>query len=284
VFVDCEATTGNATPEAIAAAITDRTRAIALVHFVGIPCRMDRIMEVARRHGLVVVEDCAVALGARHKGTHVGLLGDAGCFSFYPAKHITTGEGGMFVTRHAEVAARVGRLRAFGVDRGLAERAIPGLYDVPTLGLNYRLSEMPAALGRSQLARVEENLQRRRTNFGKLKQHVEALPEARALDAADADAPNSPYCLSLVLEGGLAGRRNEIVGQLNAAGIGTSIYYPQPVPRLGYYRAKYGYDAGRFPNAAKISDQSLALPVGPHLEAADVDYLADTLSAIWKEL
>jgi dTDP-4-amino-4,6-dideoxygalactose transaminase len=284
VFVDCDAATGNAPPDAIAAAITERTRAIALVHFVGIPCRMDPIMEIAGRRGLVVIEDCAIALGARHKGAHVGLLGDAGCFSFYPAKHITTGEGGMFVTRHAEVAARVGQLRAFGVDRGFAERTIPGLYDVPTLGLNYRLSEMPAALGRSQLARVEENLARRRTNFGKLKQHLEALPDARALDATDADAPNSPYCLSLVLEGDLAGRRNEIAGRLNAAGIGTSIYYPQPVPRLSYYRAKYGYDAGRFPNAVKISDQSLALPVGPHLGATDIDYLAETLSAVWKEL
>jgi dTDP-4-amino-4,6-dideoxygalactose transaminase len=284
VFVDCDPATGNVPPDAIAAAITDRTRAIALVHFVGIPCRLDPIMEIARRQGLVVIEDCAIALGARHKGTHVGLAGDAGCFSFYPAKHITTGEGGMFVTRHAEVAARVGKLRAFGVDRGFAERAIPGLYDVPTLGLNYRLSEMPAALGRAQLARVEENLARRRANFGKLKPHVEALAETRVLDATDAEAPNSPYCLSLVLEGDLAGRRNEIAGRLNAAGIGTSIYYPQPVPRLSYYRKKYGYDAGRFPNAEKISDQSLALPVGPHLGAADIDYLAETLSAVWKGL
>ena len=284
VFVDCDPETGNVIADSIAAAITEQTRAIALVHFVGIPCRMDPIMEIARRHRLVVIEDCAIALGAHHKGTHVGLLGDAGCFSFYPAKHITTGEGGMFITRHAEVAVRVGKLRAFGVDRGFAERAIPGMYDVLTLGLNYRMSEMQAALGRTQLSRIEENLARRRANFGKLKSHVAALPDARVLDATASDAPNSPYCLSLVLEGRLCWRRDEIVGRLNSAGVGTSIYYPQPVPRLSYYREKYGYDAGRFPHASKISDQSLALPIGPHLDAGDIEYLADTLSAVWKEL
>jgi len=283
VFVDCDAQTGNATAEAIAAAVTSRTRAIALVHFAGIPCRMDPIMEITARHRLVVIEDCAIALGARYKGTHVGLVGDAGCFSFYPAKHITTGEGGMFITRHAEVAARASRLRAFGVDRAFAERPIPGMYDVPTLGLNYRMSELQAALGCTQLARLEENLQRRRSNFSRLKQQVQALPGARVIDSTDSDAPNSPYCLSLVLDGALAKARNEIVGRLNAAGIGTSIYYPQPVPRLSYYREKYGYDGARFPNATRISDHSLALPVGPHLTAEELSYMADALRTVWKE-
>jgi perosamine synthetase len=283
VFVDCDAETGNVTAEAIAAAISSRTRAIALVHFAGIPCRMDPIMEIAARNRLLVIEDCAIALGARFKHTHVGLVGDAGCFSFYPAKHITTGEGGMFITRHAEVAAHVARLRAFGVDRGFTERSIPGMYDVPTLGLNYRMSELQAALGCTQLARLEENLARRQSNFSRLKQRIQTLSGMRVIDSTDSDAPNSPYCLSLVLEGALAGRRNEIAGRLNVAGIGTSIYYPQPVPRLSYYREKYGYDASRFPNAARISDHSLALPVGPHLAAEDIGYMADTLCMVWKE-
>ncbi len=189
----------------------------------------------------------------------------------------------MFLTRHADVAARVSKLRAFGVDRGFAERAIPGMYDVPTLGLNYRMSELQAALGCTQMARIEENLALRRAHFSRLKQRIQTLPGLRVIDSVDTGAPNSPYCLSLVLEGNLAARRNEIVGRLNQAGIGTSIYYPQPVPRLSYYREKYGYDAGRFPNASRISDQSLALPVGPHLAEEDIDYMADALSAAWKE-
>lgn len=274
VFVDCDPATGNVTPQAVEAALTPRTKAFSVVHFVGIPCDMPALMKIAEKHKLKVIEDTALALGARFQGKHVGLFGDAACFSFYPAKHITTGEGGMFVTRHKAVAEAVGKLRAFGVDRTHTERAVPGYYDVPSLGLNYRMSEMQAALGRSQLRRFETNLALRRTHFERLKDAALTLPDVRILDSTSTEARNSHYCLSLVLEGRHRSRRAEIITQLNAAGIGTSIYYPQPVPRMTYYRAKYGYDATRFPHAAAISDESIALPVGPHLSAEDVDYIA----------
>jgi dTDP-4-amino-4,6-dideoxygalactose transaminase len=284
VFVDCDPATGNVTATHIAAAITPRTKAISVVHFVGIPCTMPDIVAVAERHGLKVIEDCAIAVGARYQGKHVGLFGDAACFSFYPVKHITTGEGGMFVTRHRDVAESVGKLRAFGVDRTHGERAIPGMYEVPTLGLNYRMSEMQAALGQSQLRRIEENLRMRRENFAALKRALTDLPNVRILDNVRPDAISSHYCLSLVLQDGLAARRDDIVAHLNAAGIGTSIYYPQPVPRMRYYCQKYGYDTSRFTHAADISDHSIALPVGPHVNADDVAYMADKLSDILREM
>ena len=284
LFVDCDPETGNVTAEKIAVAVTPRTKAISVVHFAGIPCDMPRIMKVAERHGLKVIEDCALALGARYQGKQVGLFGDAGCFSFYPVKHITTGEGGMFVTRHQEVAEAVGKLRAFGVDRVHTERAISGAYDVPTLGLNYRMSEMQAALGRTQLGRIGENLRRRRSNFETLKRSLEALPGIHVLDATQRDAENSHYCLILQLENGLCERRNEVVGCLKRSGIGTSLYYPHPVPRLRYYQDKYGYDAARFLHAAHVSDHSLALPVGPHVTEDDIRYMMQTLEGILKEV
>ncbi len=274
VFVDCDPATGNVSAETVETAVTPKTKAIAVVHFVGFPCDMPRIMKVAERRGLRVIEDCAIALGARIDGRHVGLWGDAGCFSFYPAKHITTGEGGMFVSRHKPVAEAVARLRAFGVDRSYAERSVPGFYDVPTLGLNYRMSEMSAALGRSQLARIGENLSRRRANFLTLKQALADFPSVRVLDSAVPGHENSPYCLCIVLEGPLASRRNDFIARLNALGVGTSIYYPQPVPRLSYYRLKYGYDAGAFPAAVGISDCGVALPCGTHLETEDMRAVA----------
>ena len=280
VFVDCEPATGNLTADGIAAAITPRTKAISVVHFVGIPCAMPEIITLAERHGLKVIEDCATALGARYEERHVGLFGDAGCFSFYPVKHITTGEGGMFVTRHRSLAEAVSRLRAFGVDRTHTQRVVPGMYDVLTLGLNYRMSEMQAALGRTQLRRIEENLERRRSNFKALKQSLDGLRGLFVLDATNPDVNSSYYCLSVVLEGGLAERRNEIVARLNAVGVGTSVYYPQPVPRMRYYRDKYGYDAARFTQAARISDYSVALPVGPHVDGSDIEYMADKLRNI----
>jgi len=284
VFVDCDPATGNMTPVGIAAAITPRTKAISVVHFFGIPCRMSEIVEIAARHELKIVEDCAIALGSRYRGTHVGLFGDVGTFSFYPVKHITTGEGGMFVSKHAEVAAAVNKLRAFGVDRSHTERAIPGSYDVPSLGLNYRMSEMQAALGRTQLGRFRQNLDARRSNFEELKVGLSEIANLRVLDSSGPEELNSHYCLSMVLEGPLGERRNEAVARLNSAGIGTSIYYPQPVPRMTYYRNKYGYDQTRYPEAARISDQSIALPVAPHVGRDDIQYMAKVVAETVEEL
>ena len=273
VFVDCDPTTGNMTAERIARAITSHTKAITVVHFLGIPCDMGPIVELARAHDLRVIEDCALSVGARLDGTHTGLFGDAGCFSFYPVKHLTTAEGGMFVSRHADTAQRVARLRAHGVDKTHTERSTPGMYDLPAIGLNYRLSEPQAALGRSQLRRIADNLTLRRANFEAIAAELEGFERAHVLDGPG----NSHYCLSIVLDESLGSRRSEIVAALSTAGIGTSLYYPQPVPRMSYYREKYGYDNAAYPNASAISDRSIALPVGPHLAAGDADYIGTTL-------
>jgi len=222
-------------------------------------------------------------VGARYRGVHVGLFGDAACFSFYPVKHITTGDGGMFVSRHKDLADRVAKARAFGVDRSFAERGIPGMYDVPTLGLNYRLSDINSAIGRKQLERIGLILERRRANFEALRAGLSALPNLAVLDAGADIARNSYYCLTVVLEGPLASRRNEVVRCLNEAGVGTSVYYPHPVPRLAYYRTKYGFDPAQFPQAARISDQSIALPVGPHLDGDDMAYIIKQFAIVSKE-
>ncbi len=283
VFVDCDPATGNIRAEAIRELVTPRTRAIGLVHYNGIPCDMAPIMALAQERGLKVIEDCALALGTRYRGTHAGLFGDAAIVSFYPVKHITTGDGGMFVTRHADLAAKVAKARAFGVDRTFGERSVPGVYDVPTLGINYRMSDINAAIGRKQLERLDEILRRRAGNFARLKAGLKALPGVRVLDATGPDFTSSHYCLTAVLEGEAGKCRNEIVKRLNAAGVGTSVYYPHPVPRLKYYSDKYGYDAGRFPNAARISDCSIALPVGPHVGQEDMDYIARAFAQALKE-
>ncbi len=282
VFVDCDPATGNLTADRIERAITDRTRGISVVHFLGIPCEMPPIVELAGRTGLKVVEDCALAVGSRHGGRHAGLFGDAGCFSFYPVKHLTTGEGGMFVTRHPDVAQSVARTRAFGVDRGHGERKVPGVYDVPSLGLNYRMSEMQAALGRSQLSRVGVILERRRENFTRLAGAL-AGTGARILDAAGDRGESSHYCLSLVLPDELRERRASLVARIQESGIGTSVYYPHPIPRLRYYRERFGFEAEGFSESVRISDQSIALPVGPHLDPADVEHVGRTVRTILGE-
>ena len=284
VFLDCNPLTGNINTEKIESLITKKTKAIGLVHFLGIPCDMDIIIEIAKKHNLKIIEDCALAVGSRLKGKHVGLFGDAGCFSFYPVKHLTTGDGGMFLTRHKELADKVMKARAFGVDRNFGERSIPGMYDVPSLGINYRMSDINASIGRVQLGRVDEILKRREKNFILLKKALNGIPDLAILDSQRMDAINSHYCLSIVLDGVLAKKRNDMINRLNQKGVGTSVYYPQPVPRMMYYRAKYGYNPRTYPQAERISDQSIALPVGPHLDREDLEYIAEKVIESVKEL
>ena len=283
VFADCDPRTGNVTVKTIAPLITSRTKAIGVVHFVGIPCAMPDIMAFAESKGLKVVEDCALAVGTRYGGVHVGLFGDTGIFSFYPVKHITTGEGGMAVSRYKDLAAKIASFRAFGVDRSHSEREIPGYYDVPTLGLNYRMGEIPAALGRSQLTRIREILAKRRRNFDMLKAGLLSISGLRVLDAVEQEAENSYYCLSVILEGVRGTARNAIVKELGERGIGTSIYYPRPVPFMSYYREKYASDPRAYPNASLISDQSIALPVGVHLNEDDIGYMVEVIQDVVKK-
>lgn len=277
VFVDCELKTGNIDLTDFEKKITPKTRGAIVVHFDGIPVKMGRVMELAKKHGFKVIEDAALAIGARYKGVHAGLWGDAGCFSFYPVKHITTTEGGMFVSKDPETAKKVAHFRAFSVDRTHTERAIPGFYNVTGVGLNYRMGEIQAALGVVQIDRIPEILSRRKKNFTRLKHGLLALDIGSVLDSETQEEENSHYCLTLILNKSLASRRNQIVNQLKDWKVGTSIYYPQPVPRMEYYRQKYGYDERHFVNAARISDESIALPVGPHLNTDDMDHIVASL-------
>jgi perosamine synthetase len=284
VFVDAERRTGNIDIAQIEAALTPRTRALSLVHYLGMPVDMDGINAIARKHDLFVVEDCALSLGSRYRGVHTGLLGDVGCFSFYPVKHITTAEGGMITTTRPEVAAMITRQKAFGVDRQHGDRKVPGVYDVTMLGFNYRMNEIEAAIGIEQMKRLDGILATRERNYRALHRALAEIDEISLLETSNGVFQSSYYCLSILLNARLAGLRFELVSKLNAAGIGTSVYYPKAVPDLTYYQEKYGFKPGRFPNASWISDASIALPVGPHLNEDDMAYIAATVRAAISEL
>lgn len=280
VFVDVDGTTGNIDIDQIEQAITPRTRAICVVHYLGLPVDMDRIKDIASRYNLFIVEDAALALGAYYKGVHAGLHGDVGCFSFYPVKHITTAEGGMFVSRHKHIADKVARLKAFGYDKMVGERAVPGLYDVDSLGYNYRMNEIEAAIGVEQLKRVSGFLEKRTENDAALRRALDGIDEITCLAPGGGDFEHAHYCLVAVLSDSVAAKRYKIINGLRDLGIGTSIYYPGPVPHLKYYREKYNLGSVAYPNAARISNQSVALPVGPHLDTDDMDYIGQTLKQV----
>jgi dTDP-4-amino-4,6-dideoxygalactose transaminase len=188
-------------------------------------------------------------------------------------KHITTGEGGMVITRRQDLADRISRQRAFGIDRHVVEeRRHSGAYDVVDLGLNYRLGEIGAALGIEQLKRLPDFLESRARNWRLLAAGLAELDDVELIQSdSDGARQASHYCLSVMLGGQLAGRREQVIDGLKAEGIGSSVYYPKALPDTTHYRDRYGYGDGGFPVATAISGSSIALPVGPHVSEPDVE-------------
>jgi perosamine synthetase len=277
IFVDVLPESGNIDPQAVTRLITAKTKAIMVVHYLGLPCNMDRIVPAAEKAGALIIEDCALAVDAKYDGRKCGALGNAGCFSFYPVKHMTTLEGGMVTTSDERIAEAVRKRKAFGYDRMLGERAKPGIYDVDQLGYNYRMNEVEAAVGLGQLDKLDDFQQRRSRNFKILKDSLVSYPEITVFEAVQGKAVSSHYCLNAVLPRDGSINRDSVVEVLKNLGIGTSVHYPVAVPLMRYYRGKYGYADGDFPVAEWLAAQTISLPVGPHLSAEDAAYVGNSV-------
>lgn len=274
-FVDVEADSGNIDPEDLAAAVTPALKAIMVVHYLGLPCDMDRILALAEKAGAFVVEDCALAVDATYGGAKAGTLGLTGCFSFYPIKHMTTVEGGMVTTDDEDVATAIAQRKAFGYDRALGQRAKPGIYDVTALGYNYRMSEVQAAVGLAQLGKLDAFQRARAENHRILKSALAELDEITVFEPLKGKAVSSHYCLNAVLPRDRSVARDRVVASLKEVGVGTSVHYPRAVPLMTYYRDKYGYREGQFPVAEWLAEQTISLPVGPHLKEGDALRIAE---------
>jgi dTDP-4-amino-4,6-dideoxygalactose transaminase len=228
VFVDIEPGTLNIAPEKIEAAITAHTKAIMAVHTFGVPADMDAILNIGRRHGLMVIEDACEAIGAEYHGHKVGSLGNAAAFAFYPNKQITTGEGGVLVTREAELAKRARALRNHGRYEGDSRHQ--------ELGYNYRIADINCALGLAQIGRLEEILGRRAEVARK---YDEALRSVPGLILPPRELPGERiswfvYVVRLA-EGLTESDRDRVAASLQAAGIATGKYF-MPIHRQPAYR------------------------------------------------
>ena len=285
VFVDVNSHDGNVSIDQVIKAITPKTKAICVVHFLGVPVDMTGVMKVAKSNNLFVVEDCALALGARVEGTHVGLIGDFGAFSFYPAKHITTGEGGMLVSKEGELISLSKKIKAFYYDKNVGDRKIPGLYDIVGFGLNLRMSEIAATLGIVQLNRISGFLEKRKFNSELLYQNIGNSKYGNLLPNSRSGAESANYCASFVLKPEYAKKRNIIASQMNEIGIGTSIYYPIALPLSTFYKSNPVLSKTiSCNNAEYLSNSNIAVGVGPHLEDGDISYIADNLASILEKV
>ena len=282
VFVDSDdAHTGNINIDKIKKKINKRTKAICVVHFLGKPVDMSQISKLANKYKLFLIEDCALALGAKFKGKHVGTYGDFSAFSFYPAKHITTADGGMLGIKKKFFFDKAKKIKAFGVDKRFQERKVPGDYDVKYLGINYRLDELRSAMGICQLKKINYILSKRKKNYIFLKSKIENIKQIKILNSkSEKNKISSYYCLSFSLSGNLKKKRFQIINQLNKKGIGTSIYYPKILPEFTYYKKKYNYSSIEFKNAKVISDNSICLPIAPHVNKKNLIFIEKSLKEI----
>ena len=281
IFIDAYSSDGNINCELIEPKINENTKAIAVVHYLGVPVNMKKIMEISKKYNLFVLEDCALSIGSITEGVHTGLIGDAGVFSFYPVKHMTSGEGGMIIFKNKNFYEKIKLKKAFGVTKTHSERSLPGLYNVTELGFNYRMSEIHAAIGIAQVKKLPLFIESREENYKTLYDLLSTVKEINLIPEPSNGSYSSRYCLSIILNDFCKIERSEIIEKLNNFGIGTSIYYPHPVPRLEYYNKKYSYNKSNFINAEKFSDQGICLPVGPHLDKSDMKFISEKIKIIF---
>jgi len=260
VFVDIDERSYNIDPYRIEAAITPRTKAILPVHLFGNPCDMEAIMEIARRHGLIVIEDACQAHGAAVQGRKVGSFG-TGCFSFYPTKNITTAEGGIVTTNDDAVADRLRLIRS----HGQRER-----YYHESIGYNFRMTEIQAAIGLAQLQKL--------ASFTKARQeHAKYLSERLKGVVTPTFAPGHEHVFHQYTVRVPSGGRDAMADHLREKGIGTMIYYPVPVHKQRVY-LDMGY-CDHLPVAEQASREVLSLPVHPALTTADLDKIVEGVNS-----
>lgn len=266
VFVDSEPRTWTLDLSFIEAKITSCTKAIIVVHLYGHPADMDAVSEIARRHRLFVVEDAAEAHGAQYKGRCTGTLGDIAAFSFYGNKIIATGEGGMVVTDNDELARRVKQLRGQGMD---FERR----YWFPIVGYNYRMMNLPAAIGLAQMENVDWHLARRKCVAEWYEERLRDVPGIN-WQTEEQWAANVRWLFTITLDERLALSRDAVMSFLEQRGIETRpVFYPMHV--LPPYREASGGAA--FPVAERVARRGLSLPTWAGLTREDVDYICDAL-------
>ena len=272
VLADVDPATQNIDPDAVAAAVTKRTKAILPVHFAGRACDMDRLMAVARESGLQVIEDCAHAIETTYKGRKAGTFGDFGCFSFYATKNVATGEGGMAIAKDPAKLARLRILGLHGMSRDAWKRfSSTGYkhYQVVEYGFKYNMMDLQAALGIHQLARVDQNWRKREALWRSYDRHLKGL----GLGLPAPPEPDTKHAYHLytvrVDEAELGVPRDAFLESMAKQRIGVGVHY-QSIPEHPVYQERLGWRPERWPNAHAIGQQTVSLPLSPKMTEDDV--------------
>ncbi|MDI6904929.1 MAG: DegT/DnrJ/EryC1/StrS family aminotransferase [Candidatus Bathyarchaeia archaeon] len=264
VFVDVDPETYNISPRRIEKAVTKKTKGIMPVDLYGLPADMQPIREIADKHGLTIIEDAAQAHGASYKGKPPGAFADAACWSFYASKNMTTGEGGMVTTNNDKLAEKMRFMRSHGEKEK---------YKSLMLGHNYHMPEIQAAIGCVQLKKLPKFLAKRRENAERL---TVKLKKAKGLllPKEHKGYKHSWHLYTIRLKGAKGKKRDKIIEALRQKGIGTEVYYVNPIHVMPYYR-KFG--RYRLPETEKAAKQVLSLPAHPGVTARQIDFIGETV-------
>jgi CDP-6-deoxy-D-xylo-4-hexulose-3-dehydrase len=295
VFIDIDIPTYNVLPDLVEAAITPKTRAIMVAHTLGNPFDAARIAEIAKRHNLFLIEDCCDALGATLNGRHVGTFGDIGTLSFYPAHHITMGEGGAAFTTHPALRRAIETFRDWGrdcycdpgKDNTCGRRFSWQLGDLPYgydhkyiyghLGFNLKITDMQAAVGLAQLDHLEDFIAARRQNFAILKQGLRELEEFFILPEATPNSEPSWFGFLLTVRPSAPFRRDDIVRHLNDKKIGTRLLFGGNLIRQPYMQGRNYRVHGELTNSDRIMNDTFWIGVYPGLGSPELDYVLTTI-------
>jgi len=253
------------------------------VHFAGRPCDMDALGEIAKRHNLIMIEDCAHAIETEYKGIGAGLFGDFGCFSFYVTKNVITGEGGMVVTRREEDAERIKVLALHGMSKDAWKRfSDEGFvhYQVTEPGFKYNMMDIQAALGIHQLERVEKNWKRREEIWQKYSAAFSSLPVGTPPDPAP-DTRHAYHLYTLMIDEDTCGiSRDAFLNGIQAQNIGAGVHY-LAVHEHDYYQKRFGWEPEDYPESARVGRQTVSLPLSAALTDQDAD---DVIEAVRRVL
>ena len=278
VFVDIDPTTMNINPDLLEQAITPRTKAIIPVHFAGYPCEMNRIMEIAHKYNIKVIEDAAHATYTLYDGKPIGSIGDVTAFSFYATKNLATGEGGMVTTSDEEIADRIRVMSLHGMSKNAWNRYSEKgswYYEVEYPGYKYNMTDIQAAFGLVQLRKLE-HMQSLRTKYANMYSKALAEQESVVLpyDSTQHRHAWHLYVIRLKQEK-LTITRNEMIEKLKDRGIGTSVHFI-PVPYHPYYKNK-GYNISDYPEAMQAYEGAISLPLYPGMTDEQVQYVIDNV-------
>jgi perosamine synthetase len=261
VFADISPDTYTLDPEKVKAAITARTKAIIPVHLYGHPTDMDPLSELAKKHDIAIIEDACQAHGSKYRGRYAGTIGDVGCFSLYPSKVISTGEGGLLTTNDDDLAQRLRQIRSHGEIRP---------YEYVQLGHNYRMPELQSAIGQVQMKRLPDFLKARRANAEYLTKHLRDI-ESITLPTEASWATHNWYLYTIRIPVPL--NRDAVQKALFKAKIGATIYYEVPLHLTPIYRRLFQYKEGVMPVSEQAAKEVLSLPVHPALTEEEREWI-----------